>query len=77
MAEMLTLTPRRMITPIASVVMAIALAVTLALGFGLRTWTEHTSRPSAPADAVHSAPAGAVHARPALPQSLRKIGRPF
>jgi len=72
---MLTLTPRRMITPIAAVLVAVALAATLALGFGLRTWTEHTSRPSAPSGAVHSAPVGAVDVHPAQP--LRKIGKPW
>jgi hypothetical protein len=73
MNETLTLSPQRMIRPVVVFVMAIAVAAALALGFGLRTWTEDSGRPSAPAGAVH-APA---HSGPVSPQPLRKLGQPF
>jgi hypothetical protein len=70
MNERLTLPDHRMITPIATFLMAIALVATLALGFGLRTWTEPASGPSAPAGAVQQV-------RPAPPQPLVKMGKPW
>jgi hypothetical protein len=64
------LSNRRIITPVATLVMAIAFVATLALGFGLRTWTEDTSRPSTPAGAEHQ-----VRTTPTEP--LRQIGKPW
>jgi hypothetical protein len=78
MTQTLALSPRRMITPVAAFVIALALAATLAVGFGIRTWTEDSARPTAPAVATHASPSAAVHTgNPAPAQPLRKLGKPF
>ncbi len=66
----LTLPNHRIITPVTSLLMVIAFAATLALGFGLRAWTEHSAGISSPA-----APVARVH--PAAPQTLVKMGKPW
>ena len=48
MAQALTLQPRRIITPIVALIVVLAAAAALALGFGLRTWTEKSSTTPAP-----------------------------
>ena len=78
MAEMLALAPRRVITPIAAALIAVALAAALLLGFGLRAWTEDTSQPAAPVSHVHSSPAHVVQPAGSPPtEALRKNGRPY
>ncbi len=69
MTETLTLSPRRMVAPLAAFLVAIALIAMLALGFGIRTWTEHTPHPSAPAGVV-------THEAPASAQPVCRIGQP-
>ena len=46
MNERLTLPARRFITPVTALLMGIALLAAVALGFGLRAWTETPSAPS-------------------------------
>jgi hypothetical protein len=64
----LTLPNRLIITPAIAVLMVVAFAAALALGFGLRAWTESSA--AAPATAV-------THARPASEQALVMRGRPW
>jgi hypothetical protein len=47
MAQLAVATPRR-ISPLVVLLCVIALAGALLLGFGLRVWTEHTPKPTAP-----------------------------
>lgn len=78
MAQALALAPRRIVTPVAAFLMTVVFAAALALGFGIRTWTEDTARPAAPAPAVHASPSHALQpTSPATAQALRKLGRPF
>ncbi|MCU1428471.1 MAG: hypothetical protein JWL83_2471 [Actinomycetia bacterium] len=69
MTDTLTLSPHRVVSSFTAVLVAIALVGMLALGFGVRVWTEHTPRPAAPAGEVHRVAPGPA------PQVCR-IGRP-
>ncbi len=69
MNERLAFPTHRILTPVATVLMVIAFAATLALGFGLRAWTEHTSAApptGAAITQVHSAP-----------PTLTRMGKPW
>lgn len=66
----LTLPSNRIVTPVATVLMVIAFAATLALGFGLRAWTE-------PTPTVPSRSAVITQTHPEVPQPLMKKGRPW
>ena len=70
MNDRLTLADHRSVNPIAMFLMVIAFAATLALGFGLRAWTEDTSGPAGVDRAVH-----VVHH--AAPQPLIRMGKPW
>jgi hypothetical protein len=48
MAQVIAASPRR-VSPIAALLVVIALAAALLLGFGLRVWTEHSPKPAVPA----------------------------
>ena len=60
--------PAQRMNPFAGFVIALALAATLLLGFGLRTWTESSPHRVTPA-VTTSAPGAA-------PQPICRIGRP-
>jgi hypothetical protein len=66
MAEALTLSSRRLVTPVVAVVFAAAMLAALALGFGIRAWTEHTPRPATPVVVQHAS---------SLPQEQCRLGR--
>lgn len=70
MNESLILTDHQLVKPIAVLLMVIAFAATLALGFGLRAWTEDTSG-SAGANGTGQV----VHH--AAPQPLIRLGKPW
>jgi hypothetical protein len=48
MAEILAAPVRRVVTPVAALLFAIALLAAVALGFGLRTWTQSDSHTDSP-----------------------------
>jgi hypothetical protein len=60
MTDTLSFSTRRIISPFVALVAAIALLAALALGFGLRAWTEHTSRPAVQVGTVHRGDAGFI-----------------
>jgi hypothetical protein len=66
----LTLPNHRYLTPLAAALIVIAFAATLALGFGLRAWTEDTPQATTPAAAISQV-------RPAAPQDLMRLGKPW
>ena len=66
MAGTLTLSPRRLVTPVVAVVFALAILAALAVGFGIRTWTEHTPSPGMPMFIEHDS---------SLPQEQCRLGR--
>ena len=70
MNERLTFADHRSVNPIATFLTVIAFAATLALGFGLRAWTEDTSAPAGADRVVH------VVEHPA-PQPLVRMGKPW
>jgi hypothetical protein len=53
-------------------VIALAIVAALALGFGLRSWTEDTSRP-APVTVLHPAQSAGGHS---APQPICRVGQP-
>ena len=69
MNERLAFPTHRIFTPVATVLMVIAFAVTLALGFGLRAWTEQTSATPSPGGTVTQ-----VHQ---APPDLTRMGKPW
>ena len=74
MTEALTLdptAPRHVITPLALLAAALMIAASIALGFGLRTWTESTSTSSTPTIRVVQ-PA----TQPSTPQPLVRMNGP-
>jgi len=52
MAGTLALSTRRLVSPMVAVVFAVAVLAAVALGFGIRTWTEHAA-PAAPVVVAH------------------------
>jgi hypothetical protein len=44
MTEALTFTPHRTISSVMVLAVALIIAASMALGFGIRSWTEHTDR---------------------------------
>jgi hypothetical protein len=56
MAETLAISARRLVTPITVLLVGLAFAAAVALGFGLRAWTEHASSPATRTIVVQHAP---------------------
>jgi hypothetical protein len=69
MAEAMFNTTRRVLTPITILLMAIALVAALALGFGLRAWTQDSPSPAVRTVVVHD-PAPGYH------QPICHVGSP-
>jgi hypothetical protein len=49
MTEALTFTPHRTISSVMVLAVALIIAASMALGFGIRSWTEHTTHTATPA----------------------------
>jgi hypothetical protein len=72
MSEMV-MAPIRRVTPVMATVMALALAAAVLLGFGLRTWTEHTPEAAPPRVVRVHVPAAPT--TPTNPAFQCRIGR--
>jgi hypothetical protein len=69
MNERLTVPTHPLMNPVAAILIVVAFAATLALGFGLRAWTERPAVTVTPTAAV-------AHPRADVPQPLVRMGRP-
>ncbi len=72
MAETLTASPRRTMSPLTGFVIALAIVAAVALGFAVRSWTQDSSRP-APVTVLHPAQSAGSQS---VPQPICRVGQP-